>query len=141
MKKAILSILLVSFGVFAFSQSTTEISLAGLNAIQENDLRKDLYEFADASFKGRAAGTIDELNAAVWVAERYRTIGLQPAGDNNSYFQFFNMWRNRIAETSTVSINDRTLTLWSEVAIAQMDVSYRVESGKSRPTTGPSSRI
>jgi hypothetical protein len=79
-----------------------------------------LYEFADASFKGRAAGTIDELNAAVWVAERYRTIGLQPAGDNNSYFQFFNMWRNRIAETSTVSMNDRPLTLWSEVAIAQM---------------------
>jgi len=120
MKKAILSILLVYFGVFAFAQSTTEISLAGLDAIQENDLRKDLYEFADASFKGRAAGTIDELNAAVWVAERYRTIGLQPAGDNNSYFQFFNMWRNRIAESSTVSINDRILTLWSEVAIAQM---------------------
>jgi hypothetical protein len=108
------------FAFSAFSQSVVKIPASGLAAIQENDLRKDLYEHADAYFKGRAAGTINELKGAVWVAERYRSIGLKPAGDNNSYFQFFNMWRNRVAATSTVSINDRPLTLWSEVAIAQM---------------------
>ncbi len=111
------------FSLFAFSgfsQSVVKVPPAGLAAIQENDLRTDLYEHADASFKGRAAGTIDELKAAAWVAERYRSIGLKPAGDNNSYFQFFDMCRNRVASTSSVSINDRSLALWSNVAIAQM---------------------
>jgi hypothetical protein len=111
------------FSLFAFSgfsQSVVKVPSAGLAAIQEKDLRTDLYEHADASFKGRAAGTIDELKAAVWMAEKYRSIGLKPAGENNSYFQFFDIWRNRVAASSTVSINDHPFTLWSEVAIAQM---------------------
>jgi hypothetical protein len=118
-----IKLLTLSFTLFAFSsfsQSVVKIPAAGLAVIQESDLKKDLYEHADASFKGRAAGTINELNGAVWVAERYKSIGLKPAGDNNSYFQFFDMWRNRVAATSTVFINDQALTLWSEVAIAQM---------------------
>lgn len=118
--KKLLIFLFCHFAISTFSQSVVKIPPEGLAAIQENDLKKDLYEFAGASFKGRAAGTINELNAAVWVAERFRSLGLKPAGDNNSYFQFFDMWRNRVAVTSTVSINDRTLTLWRNVAIAQM---------------------
>ncbi|QJP34683.1 M28 family peptidase [Nonlabens sp. Ci31] len=119
MKKLIL-FLFCHFAISAFAQSVVKVPPAGLAAIQENDLKKDLYEFAGTSFKGRAAGTINELNAAVWVAERFRSIGLKPAGDNNSYFQFFDMWRNRVASTSTVSINGQPLSLWSDVAIAQM---------------------
>ena len=118
--KKIFLFLFCLFALSGFSQSVVKIPTAGLAAIQESDLKKDLYEIADASFKGRAAGTINELNAAAWVAERYKSIGLKPAGDNNSYFQFFDMWRNRVAATSSVSINDRSLPLWSKVAIAQM---------------------
>ncbi len=118
--KKLLLFLFCHFALLGFSQSVVKIPATGLAAIQEADLKKDLYEFAGAPFKGRAAGTINELNGAVWVAERYKSIGLKPAGDNNSYFQFFDMWRNRVAATSTVSINDQPLNLWSEVAIAQM---------------------
>ena len=102
------------------SQTVNKIPAAGLAAIKQNDLKNDLYEHADARFKGRGAGTINELNAAVWIAEKYRSLGLKPAGDNNSYFQYFNMWRNRVASVSSVQINGRPLSLWSEVAIAQM---------------------
>lgn len=119
MKKLV--IFLLSLSAFSsFSQSIVKIPASGLAAIQESDLKKDLYEHADASFKGRAAGTINELNGATWIAERYKSIGLKPAGDNNSYFQFFDMWRNRVAATSSVSINNRSFSLWSDVAIAQM---------------------
>lgn len=122
MKKQCLFLLsLFTFSTFStFSQSVAKIPSAGLAAIQENDLRTDLYNFAGASFQGRAAGTINEMKAAAWVAEKYKSIGLTPAGDNNSYFQFFDMWRNRVAGTSRVSINERPLIVWSDVAIAQM---------------------
>jgi len=103
-----------------FSQTIIKVPSTGLAAIQQNDLKKDLYELADARFKGRGAGTINELNASVWIAEKFRSLGLKPAGENNSYYQYFNMWRNRVAAVSSVAINGHTLALWSEVAIAQM---------------------
>ena len=42
----------------------------GLNLIRTDDLKKDLYAFADAHFKGRSAGTLDELKAAMWLADK-----------------------------------------------------------------------
>lgn len=104
----------------AFSQTGSKVPAAGLAAIKQTDLKNDLYQHADARFKGRGAGTINELNAGVWIAEKYRSLGLKPAGENNSYYQYFNMWRNRVAAASTVSVNGRSLKLWSDVAIAQM---------------------
>ncbi|MEJ8817256.1 M28 family metallopeptidase [Lacibacter sp. H407] len=117
-KLSLVFVLLVASS--AFSQTGMKVPVAGLAAIKQSDLKNDLYQHADARFKGRGAGTINELNAAVWVAEKYRSLGLKPAGENNSYYQYFNMWRNRIASVSRVSINGRSLSLWSEVAIAQM---------------------
>lgn len=92
----------------------------GLNLIRTEDLKNDLYALAGAGFKGRAAGTIDELNAAMWLADKYRAIGLKPAGDNGTYFQYFNLWRNRIADNSSIEINNTRLTLWKDAAVSHM---------------------
>ena len=59
-----------------------------LNQIKETDLKSDLEAMAGVNFKGRSAGTIDELKAAMWLGEKYRAIGLKPAGDDGTYFQF-----------------------------------------------------
>jgi len=88
-------------------------------AIKEDDLEKDLLALAADHFRGREAGTLDELKAAVWWAEVLRTAGLKPAGDDGTYFQYFSMWRNRIAENSTVSIGTHQLQLWQDVLVAQ----------------------
>ena len=92
----------------------------GLNLIKESDLKKDLYTFADAHFKGRSAGTIDELKASMWLAEKYRSIGLLPAGDDGTYLQFFTMWRNTISDNSFVRIQNKEFKLWKDVSVAQM---------------------
>jgi len=118
MKKIILVIAVISSSVSLFSQPVNQPP--ALAAIREADLRNDLYALADAHFKGRSAGTLDELKASMWMAEQFRTIGLQPAGDDGTYFQFFSMWRNRLADHSTIRINNRPLTLWSEVAVSQI---------------------
>lgn len=91
-----------------------------LSSIKESDLKTDIFELSDAHFKGRSAGTLDELKASAWLAEKYRTIGLIPAGDDGTYLQFFNMKRNRVANTSSISINNQNLKLWTDVGVSQM---------------------
>ena len=92
----------------------------GLNLIRTEDLKNDLYSLADAHFNGRSAGTLDELKAAMWMAEKYRDIGLQPAGDDGTYLQYFTLWRNQIADNSSIQINNTLLTLWKDVTVSQM---------------------
>jgi hypothetical protein len=103
-----------------YSQCIIAQSIPGLSAIKEADLKKDLYALADAHFRGRSAGTLDELKASMWLVEKYREIGLKPAGEDGTYLQFFTLWRNHIDEKSIVKINNTTLNLWSDVHIAQM---------------------
>lgn len=95
-----------------------------LAAIDSAQLRRDLFEMASDSMRGREAGTLDELRAAAWVAARAREAGLKPAGIDSSYFQFWPMRRIRSAEASRVSIDGAPLALWRDAAIvAPVDAS------------------
>jgi hypothetical protein len=117
MKKILLASSMLFLGLFLFAQKTNP---PGLDLIKEGDLKKDLYVFADAHFKGRSAGTLDELKASMWLAEKYRSIGLLPAGDDGTYLQFFTMWRNRIADNSFIRIQNTEFKLWKDIVVAQM---------------------
>jgi hypothetical protein len=65
--------------------------------------------------RGREAGTLDEMRASVWVAERAREAGLQPAGDDGTYFQWWHMRRTVLAENSRVAVGDSVLLLRRDV--------------------------
>src|SRR5882757_8650408 len=91
----------------------------GLTSITLADLKRQLYEHADPHFNGRSAGTLDELKASAWFAEKMREAGLTPAGDDGTYFQFFSLWRHRIAPSSTITIGGRNLKIWKDVLISQ----------------------
>ena len=67
--------------------------------------------------RGREAGTLDELRASVWVAERARAAGLEPASDDGTYFQFWPMRRIRTAESSSASLDGVPLELWKDAAV------------------------
>ncbi len=97
----------------------TVVTPPGLAAITESDLKKDLYNLAGDHFRGREAGTLDELKVAVWWADILRNTGLKPAGDDGTYFQYFSIWRNRISVASTISIGTKKLQLWQDVLVAQ----------------------
>src|SRR3954451_14631428 len=77
--------------------------------IREADLKADLFTLAGDAMRGREAGTLDEMAASVWVAERAREIGLQPAGDNGTYFQFFPIDRFRVSASSPVTLGGKPL--------------------------------
>ncbi|WP_035560563.1 M28 family peptidase [Hymenobacter sp. IS2118] len=80
-----------------------------LSAIKEADIKRDLYALGGDHYRGREGGTLDELKASVWLAEQIRTIGLQPAGDDGTYFQWFHLQRTRLTKASTLRIGSREL--------------------------------
>jgi len=117
MKKITLCAITLLLNMGLMAQSTNP---PGLDLIKTSELKKDLYDFADPHFKGRSAGTIDELKASMWLAEKYRSIGLLPAGDDGTYLQFFTMWRNQISDNSTIQIDNKKFALWKDASVAQM---------------------
>jgi hypothetical protein len=56
-------------------------------AIAPGDLMTRLYVFADDSMLGREAGTEGNLKGTAYLASEAKRIGLEPAGDNGTYFQ------------------------------------------------------
>ncbi|MGQ0766065.1 MAG: M28 family peptidase [Gemmatimonadota bacterium] len=50
-----------------------------------SELRRDLFAFADDSFRGRETGTPDADRAAHWLVARLMQLGLEPAGDSGFY--------------------------------------------------------
>ena len=72
-----------------------------IDKIREADLKADLFALAGDAMRGREGGTLDEMTASAWVAERARDAGLLPAGDNGTYFQFFPLERFRVSAGST----------------------------------------
>ncbi|GAB2793988.1 hypothetical protein HNQ93_003815 [Hymenobacter luteus] len=85
-----------------------------LSAIREDEVKRDLFALADDNFRGRRAGTPDELRAAVWVAERAREAGLEPAGDDGTYFQFYPLRRVTVAASTRLTIGGKPLALWKD---------------------------
>jgi hypothetical protein len=81
------------------------------SAIRESDIKRDLFALADDHFRGREGGTLDELKASVWLADRIRATGMLPAGDDGTYFQWFNLQRTRLNKASTLRIGTHQIKL------------------------------
>lgn len=87
-----------------------------IREIREADLRRDLFAMASPAMRGREGGTLDELRASVWVAEQYRRIGLEPAGDHGTWFQWFNIVRTRHAlHASRVTVAGQPMGLFDDI--------------------------
>ncbi len=83
--------------------------------IRESDLRADLFALAGDQMRGREGGTLDEMAASMWIAERARDAGLLPGGDNGTYFQFFPLERYRVSAQSTVTLGGQALRMGHDV--------------------------
>jgi Tol biopolymer transport system component len=62
-------------------QTSTDISPA--------DIRAYVEALAGDAFEGRMTGTPGELGATAYVAREFARLGLEPAGDNGTFFQAF----------------------------------------------------
>ncbi len=111
-----------------------------IDRIRESDIRDDLFTLAGDAMRGREGGTLDEMVASVWLAERARAVGMQPAGDNGTFFQFFPVERMRVASASTIVLGGKPLQMGRDV-IVDAPIMARVDapvlSVSSDAVTGP----
>jgi hypothetical protein len=82
-----------------------------IGAIKEADIKRDLFALAGDHYRGREGGTLDELKASVWLADQIRATGMLPAGDDGTYFQWFNLQRTRLSKSSTLRIGSHEIKL------------------------------
>src|SRR6266436_3655200 len=61
-------------------------------AITAADLRRRLFLIADDSMMGRETGSEGAFKTSAYVAAEFRRLGLEPAGDNGTYFQTVPFW-------------------------------------------------
>jgi hypothetical protein len=70
-------------------------------AITANDLRTRLYQIADDSMQGRRTGEIGNYKATAYIASEFKRLGLEPAGDNGTYFQILPWGDSRFDSTKS----------------------------------------
>ena len=72
-----------------------------INAIREADIKSDIFTLAGDAMRGREAGTLMSC-AHPCGSPNARAAGLLPAGDDGTYFQFWNVRRVRLSSGSSV---------------------------------------
>ena len=78
--------------------------------ISAADLMTRLYIFADDSMQGREAGTIGNVKGTDYIAAEIKKLGLQPAGENGTYFQTIPLKTRALGANPKLSVNGTALT-------------------------------
>ncbi|HET9426681.1 MAG TPA: M28 family peptidase [Gemmatimonadaceae bacterium] len=77
-------------------------------AITAADLRQRVFIYADDSMKGRRAGTEGNMKATTYIANELRRIGVQPGGENGTYFQNVPMLHLTSSRTKPIIVDGRS---------------------------------
>jgi hypothetical protein len=79
-------------------------------AISPADLMTRLYIFADDSMMGREVGTEYNLKGTAYIEREVRRMGLQPAGDNGTFFQNLPIFNAVASPSGTLSVDGVTFS-------------------------------
>jgi hypothetical protein len=83
-----------------------------------------LYIFADDSMQGREAGTIGNVKGTDYIAGEVKRLGLQPAGENGTYFQTIPLKTRGVDPASSLTVGGAPLAFGQEwVATGSASVS------------------
>jgi hypothetical protein len=77
--------------------------------LDEAQLRAHLFAFADDSMLGRRAGTEGGLKASRYLAAALERAGLEPGGEDGTFYQTVPLARVRVSDASTLTIAGRAL--------------------------------
>jgi hypothetical protein len=83
-------------------------------AITPGDLMTRLYQFSDDSMKGRLIATPGNAKGVEYIASELRRLGLQPAGDNGTFFQDIHMIERVADEAAPFGVNGTRFQLWTD---------------------------
>ena len=84
MRRAVVALLALGIGCTAPPRTLPAPVRAApaIGAVTADELRRDLFAFADDSMHGRETGTEDAARAMRFLVDRLKQLGLEPAGDS-----------------------------------------------------------
>ena len=87
-----------------------------------------LYILADDSMMGRSAATAYNAKGALYIEREVRRLGLEPAGENGTYFQF-PLEQREMDPATSLAVGERPLTLWKDFAPRDQGAGARAFDG------------
>ncbi|HET9684063.1 MAG TPA: M28 family peptidase [Gemmatimonadaceae bacterium] len=86
-----------------------------VGAISAADAMTRLYIFADDSMLGREAGTLGNVKGTNYVAAEMKRMGLEPGGENGTYFQTVPIVISTLDTAHTIRVGGSPLALRTDV--------------------------
>jgi len=85
-------------------------------AITAADLKTRLFIFADDSMQGRLLATAGNVKGVEYIAAELKRMGLEPAGDNGTYFQSVDVVDRKFDQASRLTVGSTAFTPWTDFA-------------------------
>jgi hypothetical protein len=85
-------------------------------AIRPADAMSRLYVLADDSMKGRESGRPGNVMATDFIAAELRRAGLEPMGENGTFFQSIPLVTKGLGPGAALSVDGAPLALWTDWA-------------------------
>jgi hypothetical protein len=103
-------------------------------AITIADVKSRIYRVADDSMLGRAAGEKGNFMMTEYLASEAQRLGLEPGGENGTWFQVIPMVHRSMDSTSSITLGDAVLRPFSDFALIQPSTSVRFATSLPRGT-------
>ena len=95
----------VSYDPGPIAESGDMVTLA--STLDMDEALTHIEELSDPVYEGRYAGTPGGFAAGEYIADKFAEYGLQPAGDDGSFFQGFPIYINQLSDIPTLLIETR----------------------------------
>jgi hypothetical protein len=102
-------------------------------AITQADVRSRIYLIADDSMRGRQAGKLGNFMMTTYLAREAARLGLEPAGENGSFFQTVPLVQRSTDSTSSFVVGRDSLALFTDFAPIRPTQTLRI--GRSLAVT------
>ncbi len=98
----------------AITRPNTRKPTPTTSAITVNDLQSRLYQFSADSMQGRLMGTPGNVKGAEYIASELRRLGLEPAGENGTYFQTLPWMKRELDGNSAITTRTQRFAAWTD---------------------------
>ena len=118
----------LSIGAFVCgcaSASQQSSGTATVAAITPADLERRLRLIADDSTMGRASGSEGDYKTAEYIASEFRRLGLEPAGENGTYFQTVPFWLTAVDPQSRLDVGGSMLQMGRDFLPGTVPAGFR----------------
>ncbi len=92
------------------------------------DVKSRIYAISDDSMKGREAGAAGNFVMTTYLASEAARFGLEPGGENGTWFQVIPMIRRYADSASTLVVGGKSLELFTDYAPVRPSTSLRTST-------------